>query len=88
MRGYVPLDDPKVILIVFQLKLALSRNLGIAKELDASTRALVSQIMYGNARPSPDQPIAPPATKKELEKDLKTLGSVAYCGLQAMGQGT
>ncbi|CAG8949284.1 hypothetical protein HYFRA_00004909 [Hymenoscyphus fraxineus] len=83
MRGHAPLDDPQIILIAFRLKVAISRNLGIAKELDASTRALVSQITYRNACPE-NQPIAPPATKKELEKDLKTLGSMAYCGLQVM----
>ncbi|CAG8961378.1 hypothetical protein HYFRA_00013325 [Hymenoscyphus fraxineus] len=83
MRGHAPLDDPQVILIAFRLKFALSRNLGIAKELDASTRALVSQITYGNTCLE-NQPIAPPATKKELKKDLKTLGSIAYCSLQAM----
>ncbi|CAG8950443.1 hypothetical protein HYFRA_00006939 [Hymenoscyphus fraxineus] len=76
MRGHAPLKDPKVILIAFRLQAAISRNLGIAKELDASTRKLVSLITYANAPPHDE--IAPPATKIQLEKDLKKLGTEAY----------
>ncbi|CAG8950982.1 hypothetical protein HYFRA_00006379 [Hymenoscyphus fraxineus] len=66
--------SPRLIRCAYRLNKVLHENTELAKEIDASSRHLISQITKSNQRPrfgSSD----PPASKKELDEDLKFLAT-------------